>query len=170
MSWTPANRAALAALAASALLCLVAAEGARRLDPPPAAGRGAPLPELPEAAAERGAGSDSLILAAVARDPFRADRRRPPGRYRMPGSAPEPAPYTFAYTPPAAPPPLALLGTVVLPDGRGLAAVGARGGESRVLRTGESLAGFRLVRVGSGTATLTDGDTTLMLKTEGGTP
>jgi hypothetical protein len=62
------------------------------------------------------------------------------------------------------------VGTVVLADGRGLAALTGQNGESRIVRVGEEMDGFRVVRVGSGTATLSNGDTTLVLKTQGGAP
>ena len=55
-------------------------------------------------------------------------------------------------------------------DGTGLAAVAGQSGESRVVRVGEEIDGFRLTRVGNGTATLQDGDTTLVLETHRGAP
>ncbi|HEX5726141.1 MAG TPA: hypothetical protein VFX98_11785, partial [Longimicrobiaceae bacterium] len=109
--------------------------------------------------------SDAAVLAAVARDPFRADRKRPPGRYRMPGEAvtlPEtPAPVAME-----APAPVylfRLLGTVVMPGG-GLAALAGQAGEGRVVRVGQEFEGFRLTRVGPATATLVGPDTTLVLQ------
>jgi len=170
MSWTPENRAALAGLAASALLCAAAALGARRVEPLPAAVAPARGAAMPRVAARRAAASDAQILAAVARDPFRPDRRRPPGRYRLPGDPPPPEAQPAPYAAVAAPPELTLLGTVVLANGRGLAALAGQGGESRVVRVGEEMDGFRVVRVGNGTASLSNGDTTLVLKTQGGAP
>lgn len=170
--WTPANRIALGALAASILLCALAFAGARRVAALPDPPDPRPAPTMPDVAARPEAASDAQILSAVARDPFRPDRRRPPGRYRLPGDAPPPeAQPTYDYTPPPpAPPTLSLVGTVVLEDGRGLAALAGQGGESRVVRVGEEMDGFRVVRVTSGTATLSNGDTTIVLRTEGGTP
>ena len=167
--WTAANHVALAALAASALLCAAAVAEARRVDPLPGDVPAARPATMPQVAARRASSGDARVLAAVARDPFRADRRRPPGRYRMPG---EPAPSPGPVYAPAAPPPPAftLVGTVVLANGRGLAAVAGAGGTSRLLRVGEEMDGFRVLRVGNGTAALSNGDTTLLLKTDAGTP
>ncbi|HEU0054723.1 MAG TPA: hypothetical protein VFQ39_16165, partial [Longimicrobium sp.] len=98
----------------------------------------------------------------------RADRKRPPGRYRMPGEPPPvEAPPANAFVPPPPPPALRLLGTVVLADGSGLAALAGQNGQSRVVRIGQSMDGFRLVRVTRGTATLRGNDTTLVLKNGG---
>ena len=168
--WTPANRIALGALAGAALLLFVAYAEARRVEPlpeRPAARRAAAMPEVRPRAA---AGSDAAILAAVAKDPFRPERNRPAGRYRMPGEA-----VPSAMAPPApvaAPAPvwnLRLLGTVVLPGG-GLAAIAGQTGESRVVRVGQEIDGFRLVRVTPGKARLEGNDTTLTLEMPGGTP
>jgi hypothetical protein len=161
--WTTANRAALGLLVASAALCASEAAGARRLEPLPTSARAAkpvPMPRI----SRRGGGSDAAVLAAVSRDPFRADRRRSPPRLTV--GAPIQAP-AAAYVPAAAPSPAAsfrLLGTVATPGG-GLAVVAGMDGQGRVLRVGQALAGYRLVRVGPGTATLTGEDTTVVLRT-----
>lgn len=169
--WTAANRAALGVLGASAVLCASAAAGARRVAPLPAAGAPEPPAAMPAPAPRQAAASDAQILSAVARDPFRPDRRRPAGRYRLPGDEPPPEETpAYTYAPPPQPPAFTLLGTVVLGDGRGLAALAGQGGQSRIVRVGEVMDGFRVVRVASGAATLSNGDTTLVLKTEGGAP
>lgn len=169
--WTPANRVALGVLGMSILVCALAFAGARRVAALPASPDPRPAPAMPDVAARPEGASDAQILSAVARDPFRPDRRRPPGRYRLPGEAlPTEPQRTYDYTPPPAAPVMRLVGTVVLADGRGLAALAGEGGESRVVRVGEEMGGFRVLRVTSGTATLTDGDTTIVLRTEGGTP
>ena len=122
---------------------------------------------MPEVRVPARDASDGVVLAAVARDPFRADRKRPPGRYRLPGEAPSPAPAIPMGTP--APPVYAyrLLGTVVLADGGGLAALAGPSGEGKVVRTGQSIDQFRLVRVTPGSATLAGADTTLVLRSGG---
>lgn len=161
--WTTANRAALGLLAASAALCASEAVGARRLEPLPTSARAAKPPPMPTIA-RRGGGSDASVLAAVSRDPFRADRRRSLPRLTVGTPIQAPA---AAYVPVAAPSPAAafrLLGTVVLPGG-GLAVVAGVDGQGRVLRVGQALAGYRLVRVGPGTATLAGEDTTVVLRT-----
>jgi hypothetical protein len=170
--WTLSNRIALAAAALSAALCGTAVADARRLDPLPRRAEPEAMAPMPRIAPRPGDAAGVQVLAAVSRDPFRPDRRRPPGRYRLPGEElPAAAP---AYTPPAYTPPpptyaFRALGTVILPDGSGLAAVAGQGGEGRVLRVGQSIEGFRVVRVAPGVVTLEGNDTTLVLRTpEGG--
>lgn len=172
--WTRSNRIALAAAAISAALCGTAVADARRLDPLPRRAEPEAMEAMPEIAARPGDASGVLVLAAVARDPFRPDRRRPPGRYRLPGEA-MPAPAMPTYTAPVYTAPertwtFRALGTVILPDGSGLAAVAGQSGEGRVLKVGQSIEGFRVVRVAPGVVTLEGNDTTLVLRTpEGGT-
>lgn len=172
--WTLSNRIALAAAAISAALCGTAVADARRLDPLPQRAEPEAMEAMPQIARPPGDPSGVLVLAAVARDPFRPDRRRPPGRYRLPGEA-LPAPPMPTYTAPVytAPEPtysFRALGTVILPDGSGLAAVAGQSGEGRVLKVGQSIEGFRVVRVAPGVVTLEGNDTTLVLRTpEGGT-
>jgi hypothetical protein len=73
-----------------------------------------------------------------------------------------------AYTAPAPSYSFRALGTVILPDGSGLAAVAGQSGEGRVLRVGQSIEGFRVVRVAPGVVTLQGADTTLVLRTPDG--
>jgi hypothetical protein len=61
---------------------------------------------------------------------------------------------------------LRLMGTVVLPNG-GVAVVAGAEGEGRILRVGQEMAGYKLVRVGPGTATMRGEDTTVVLRTAG---
>jgi len=89
--WTLPNRIALAAAAISAALCGSAVADARRLDPLPRRAEPEAMEAMPQIAARPGDPSGVLVLAAVSRDPFRPDRRRPPGRYRLPGE-PVPSP------------------------------------------------------------------------------
>ncbi len=165
--WTPANHAALGALAASLLLLGAAAAEARWLDPLPAASAPRPAAPMPQVK-PRAAARDAAILAAVARNPFRPDRRRPSGRYRMPGEGSPPAALPMPVAPPAMVSNIRLLGTVVLPDGTGLAALAGQTGESRMVKTGQSFEGFRVTRVTHGGATLRGADTTLVLRTPAG--
>lgn len=167
--WTLLSRAALGVLAVSAALAVAAAAEWRAVRPLPAAPRARPVAAMPEVRVPRRDASDGVVLAAVARDPFRADRKRPPGRYRLPGDpAPQPAAAAVPMGDPA-PPVYAyrLLGTVVLADGSGLAALAGPTGEGKVVRTGQSIDQFRLVRVTQGSATLAGSDTTLVLRSGG---
>lgn len=170
--WTLSNRIALAAAALSAALCGTVVADARRLDALPRRAEPEVMEPMPQIASPPGDETGVRVLAAVARDPFRPDRRRPPGRYRLPGEELPPAmpAYTApAYTPPAPTYAFRALGTVILPDGSGLAAVAGQSGEGRVLRVGQSIEGFRVVRVAPGVVTLEGNDTTLVLRTpEGG--
>jgi hypothetical protein len=170
--WTLSNRIALAAAALGAAICGTAVADVRRLDPLPARAEPEAMEPMPQIASSITDDGGVRVLAAVARDPFRPDRRRPPGRYRLPGEAmPSVAPVYTAPTYTAPPPSYAFraLGTVILPDGSGLAAVAGQSGEGRVLRVGQSIEGFRVVRVAPGVVTLQGADTTLVLRTpEGG--
>lgn len=172
--WTLSNRVALAAAALAAALCGTAVADARRLDPLPPSAEPEAMAPLPQIAPRPSDDTGVLVLAAVARDPFRPDRRRPPGRYRLPGEAlPQPAMPSYTppvYTAPARTFALRAVGTVIMPDGTGLAAVAGQSGEGRVLRVGQSIEGFRVIRVAPGEVTLQGNDTTLVLRTpEGGT-
>ena len=170
--WTVANRVALGVAALSAALCGTAVAEARRVGPLPARAEPEAMEPMPQVTAKGGDPSGVLVLSTVARDPFRPDRRRPPGRYRLPGEAVAPAPAYVApaYTPPPPTYSFRNLGTVVLPDGSGLAAVAGQSGEGRVLRVGQSIDGFRVTRIAPGVVTLRGADTTLVLRTpEGGT-
>lgn len=171
-SWTTANRVALAAAALSAALCGTAVADARRLDPLPRRAEPAAMEPMPQISPPRHDDAGVRVLAAVARDPFRPDRRRPPGRYRLPGEAMPMAAPTYTapvYTPQPRSYPFRALGTVILPDGAGLAAVAGQNGQGRVLRVGQSIDGFRVIRIAPGVVTLEGADTTLVLRTpEGG--
>jgi hypothetical protein len=144
-----------------------------RLEPLPTAAEPAAMAAMPEVQPADAARDDAAVLVAVARDPFRPDRRHAPGRYRLPGEVAVAAPLASApaYAPPTPPAALRALGTIVLPDGRGLAAVAGASGRGRVLRVGQTIDGFQLVRVAPGEVTLRGADTTLVLRTPaGGTP
>lgn len=100
------------------------------------------------------------VLAAVARDPFRPDRRRAADRYRLPGEA-------FVVERPArrAPlPALRLVGTASFGDGGGFAALALHGRAPLLVPVGDTLAGLRLVRVDTGSAMLEGADTVLLLQ------
>lgn len=140
------SRGTLAAGGAFALACVLAAAAAWRwaaiapVTPDPVPGH--PL-ELPPAVPADAPAPD-VVLAAVERDPFHPERRRPGTRFRMPGDRREPV--RVAARPPALPPTLQLTGTLVYPDGGGVALLRDQG-QSRMVRVGERIGNFTLQRV-----------------------
>lgn len=167
--WTLLSRASLGTMAVSAVLAVAAAAEWRAVEPLPAPPRARPVAAMPEVRVPARDVSDGVVLAAVARDPFRADRKRPPGRYRLPGEPAQQAAPAVSAPMPAATPVYAyrLLGTVVLADGGGLAALSGPSGDGKIVRLGQSIDQFRLVRVTPRSVTLTGSDTTLVLRSGG---
>jgi len=168
-AWARMARLSAAALVTAVGVAVAAYAGWREVQPLPPAPHARAVAAMPAVRPAPREASDRDVLAAVERDPFRADRRRPAGRYRMPG---EPAPEVVAAATPAGAPPapvyvFRLLGTVVLADGGGLAAIAGPSGEGKVVRLGQQIDQFRLVRVTPGSATLTGSDTTLVLRSGG---
>jgi hypothetical protein len=84
------------------------------------------------------------VLEVVAVDPFHPERRAPGRRYGLADDAPAMADVPTAQ--------LRLTGTALLPDGGGfvLAALGAE--TPRIVRVGESLGAYRLIRIREGEA------------------
>ena len=150
------TRAAAAACALAFALCLAAAWDASRLDPLPRP-RAADDPAVPAARSEPADLPARLVLAAAARDPFRADRRRPAARYG------ESVPASGAVASISG---LRLLGTAAWPgDGTsGVAAIQVTGQPPRVIRVGQTVEGLRLLGVASGVATFAGRDTTVVLR------
>jgi hypothetical protein len=164
--WTPANRIVLAVFSIVVALGAVSLRRALEVEGLP------PLRESvsPEAGPRRIPRplslSEEQIVAVVNRDPFHPQRRRPDGRFPVPGR-----PGTIGLTPafsaaPAPPPPVVprLLGTTVLLGGKGFAMLEAQGQPPRLLRVGESLDAFKLREVGRGRAVLLLGDSTIVLE------
>jgi hypothetical protein len=152
-AWT--SRASLSAACVAAALSALAAALVRAvtLEPVPEASR---LPAAPLAGVDvhrRDSLPVQVIARAVARDPFRADRRAPATRFRMPG---EPAPGRLEQ-PLAGSGELKLIGTAVLENGGGFAMCQAGAATPRVVRVGESLAGYTLSSVDRGRAVFRDG-------------
>lgn len=116
--------------------------------------------QVPDAAV-RGA-SDRGVLVAVARAPFRPDRRPPAVRYQLPSqrrpAEPTRLPSPFLGS--------RLVGTVLQPSG-GLAMLDVPGRGSRVMAVGDSVAGFRLVKVGRGSAAFAGPDSLVTLYVPG---
>jgi hypothetical protein len=153
------TRLGTAAVLIAALACGVALADAWRLEPLPKASAPVPVDPTPPAGPRGDRLSESLVLTTIAQDPFRADRKRPPERYRPPAER-------VAAAQPQRPElsGLRLLGTAAVDPGGGLAAFQVPGQPPRVFRVGEEVAGFRLAKVGPGQATLTGRDTVIVLR------
>ncbi len=161
----------MGALIIGTAVCTAAAIDAWRVDPLPIASAsesagpaGLEMPDLPQRVVPT---TESVILAAIARDPFRSDRKRPRSRYRLPGErrsrAKRAARVAASYAR------LRLLGTAVVPGGKNLAAFHIPGRPSWVVGIGQVVQGLELVEVHRGAVTLTGRDTTLILRTAGPT-
>lgn len=95
----------------------------------------------------RAATPEPIARVAVDKDPFRAERRPPTERFRLPGEdAAPPERGTDARA-------MTLIGTAVLPEGRGFAMCQLPGEQPRLVRIGESIGTFTLTAVAPGRAT-----------------
>lgn len=152
-AWT--SRASLAAAGVAAALSAFAAALVRAvtLEPIPGASRLSVAQLAGVDVHPRDSLPVQVIARAVARDPFRVDRRPPATRFRMPG---EPAPGRLE-PPHADSGELKLIGTAVLGNGGGFAMCQAGAATPRVVRLGESLAGYKLSSVDRGRAVFRDG-------------
>ncbi|HEV2148327.1 MAG TPA: hypothetical protein VGR37_13060 [Longimicrobiaceae bacterium] len=162
--WTRPDVLAFGLLVLSVALCVRVSVEAHRFEPmgdPMSAAAARPLPVFASRSGDR---SEATVLAAVARDPFRPDRRRPAGRYRMPGEAVPAPPPPVQVAPSPAFAMFRVLGTLTFSDGGGAAALAGPSGQARLVRVGQSFEGMRLTRVRAGTATLVGKDTTLVLR------
>ncbi len=164
--WGVSAQIALAAVVVSILLAAVSAVEAVRLEPQPVVTTGGPTESLETAVPERRqAAPESIVFAAVALNPFRAERTRPAVRYQLPGDrVPE---RRAAAVRRQRLPIISLLGIAVLSDGEALAALQVRGRPPRILRVGETIEGLQLVGVDSVAATLTGSDTTIVVRLPG---
>ncbi len=89
------------------------------------------------------------LAAAVENDPFHPERRRPADRFRLPGEATPSETLTAAGGAAAS---MRLLGTAVLPEGRGFAMYQAGAETPRLVRVGETVGELTLKRVEQGMA------------------
>lgn len=161
--WGVSGRLALVAVILSTVVGVVTAVGAWRLDPLPSV-TPADTPELPflTVPERHRPAPRSVVIAAVAKDPFRADRTRPTARYQLPSDR-----FTGGRTaavPRPRLPTISLVGVALLSDGKGLAAVRVRGSPPRLLRIGDNVEGLVLLHVDPGSVTLTGQDTTIVLR------
>ena len=134
--------------------------GAQRLQPPPAPDASDDSLALPDVAAASASEATAGGGRGVTSDPFRPDRRPPTARYKIGGErnvtvAPRPEFQALGG--------IRLMGTVVAPGG-GVAALQLPGGTTQLVRVGQAVAGFKLKRVGPGTAVLVGADTTITLR------
>ena len=164
--WGAPAQIALAAVVVSVLVAAVLAVEAVRVEPPSGVTAGGPTESLETAVPERRqAAPESIVFAAVARDPFRAERTRPAVRYQLPGDRlPELRAGSVSRQ---RLPIISLLGIAVLSDGDALAALQVRGHPARLMRVGDTIEGLELVAVDSVAATLTGSDTTVVLRLPG---
>jgi hypothetical protein len=127
---------------------------------------------LPDPSPTTAPGEDSLarlIAAAVSVDPFQPARTRPATRFRAQGSTDESMAADSAAGQVVAPssqlpPAMALQGIARLGNGNVLAVLSVRGGTAQLLRVGESLDGYRLMRADSSSVTLVGTDSTIILQ------
>jgi hypothetical protein len=157
--WGVPSRWALAGALGSGVVAAVAVLGAVRLAPLPEAATRRVRVELAGPDSNVRALSQFAVLAAVSRAPFRPDRKPPSIQYVLPADRRPPAP-------PVPPSPFLkarLVGTVLQPGG-GLAMVDLPGRGARVVAVGDSLEGFRLLRVERGAADFQSPDTLVTLR------
>jgi hypothetical protein len=93
------------------------------------------------------------VLAAVNKDPFHAERRRPAVRFRLPG---ESAPSDSLTPATGAGNLFQLIGTAVLPEGRGFAMCQWGTESPKLVRVGERVGDLTLKNVARGRATFVD--------------
>jgi hypothetical protein len=113
--------------------------------PEPLSPSAQPSLEVPKRRPETPAG---LIRAAIDADPFYPERRRPAAAFRLPGEGIAP----LAQPAIAEVPPLALIGTAVLPEGRSFAMCRVGAEAPRVVRVGDRVGEFTLKAVAQGRA------------------
>lgn len=152
--------AAGVACVAAGVFCLSEAVQAARIDPLPKA-----LPQRTTAAASRAVAPatthDGALTQVVERNVFRPDRRRGTVRFQLPRQ--------ILAAPPMMPAPpgmgmVRLVGIASTGANRGIAAVSVLGRAPQLLRVGESLEGWRLTHVRSGSISLSGRDTVMTLQ------
>jgi hypothetical protein len=105
-----------------------------------------------DAPAARGYSLERL-LAAVAKDLFHPERRRPGARFRLPADLAAAAAHRQEAEAPERS--LRVIGTAVAPDGGGFAMCAWAGGSPRIVRVGERVGAWVLRRVSPGAAEFT---------------
>jgi hypothetical protein len=125
------------------------------------------LPAVPVAFGPSGDSLARVIAVAVGADPFQPGRTRPAVRFRARGAQGDGAPLDSAgaaVAAAAAPTPaMTLQGIAHLGNGKALAVLSVGGGAAQVVRVGQSLDQYHLIRVDSTSATLVGADSTIIL-------
>lgn len=143
----------LAAVVLSAVLCARSFERAMSLEELPTRGRSGAAVEVPRIVKPAGEPAEALV-AALESGPFHPERRRPAGRFRLPGDE---APVAEAPPPaeaePTAPPAqVQLIGTAVAPGGKSFAMVQLGSEPAKLVRIGEKVGDLTLKQVEQGRA------------------
>ncbi len=158
------RRLALSALGAggAAVAAGVALWRAFALEPLPAPRPAAAILDRPVMAAAA-LYTAERVLAAVEKDPFQPERRRPALRFRFPAEAV--ASHRRAAQGPDLSAAVRVIGTAVLPDGGGFAICQRSGGSPTLVRLGGTLGDLTLKAVEPGQATfVTPGGATLVVR------
>ena len=144
-------RVALAALVVTGALAASTLRRALEAEPSIAVEAGAlAVPAIPVPGAGTAVGR---VLVAVNKDPFHVERRRPAVRFRLPG---ESAPSDTVAPASDAGNPFQLIGTAVLPEGRGFAMCQWGTESPKLVRVGERVGDLTLKLVTRGRATFVD--------------
>jgi hypothetical protein len=172
--WSVGNRVALASLALAALTAVARSpmtSGGDRM-PHLRSDTRIELPALPGATQMSGDSTAGVIGAIVGVDPFQPARTRPAARFRprVYGDeqlAQQPASLPAAATAGVAAGSIALQGIAHLANGGALAVLSVRGAAAQLVRVGQSLDEYRLIRVDSSSATIVGPDSTITLRLPG---
>ena len=124
---------------------------ALQLDPIDAPSRGTGEAEWVDDAAPSAAYPLERVLAAVAKDPFHPERRRPGARFQLPADLAA----ARRQETQGASASVRVIGTAVAPDGGGFAMCAWAGGSPRIVRVGEHAGEWVLKRVTQGAAEFT---------------
>jgi len=152
-AWTHAATAASVCAGIGLVAFDIALIRAVTPDPLPGPDRAAMIPKEEPPQAARAILPVQVVARAVSDDPFRADRRPPGKRFRMPGEPiPGAAEDSVALTRD-----FKLIGTAVVGSG-GFAMCQAGSAAPHVVRLGQSLGGYTLTAVTRGRAVFRDGE------------
>jgi hypothetical protein len=165
--WSVGNRVALGIASVVMLAVGTRLHAMRRLasDGDVATTERVVLPALPIALGPSGDSLAQVIAAAVGADLFQPRRTRPAVRFHARASQEEVTPSDSTRVPATNQPASAmtLQGIAHLANGNALAVLSLGGGTAQLLRVGQSLDQYHLIRVDSSSATLVGADSTIIL-------